>query len=28
LVRFRGGKWVVVLTLGQWARYLKLIWRF
>jgi hypothetical protein len=27
LVRFRGGKWVVVLTLDQWSRYLKLIWR-
>lgn len=28
LVRFRGGKWVVVITLAQWVRYLKLIWRF
>ena len=28
LVRFRGGKWVVVLTLAQWVRYLKTIWRF
>lgn len=28
LVRFRGGKWVVVITLAQWIRYLKLIWRF
>jgi hypothetical protein len=23
LVRFRGGSWRVVLTLEQWARYLK-----
>lgn len=28
LVRFRGGKWVVVITIEQWIRYLRLIWRF
>jgi hypothetical protein len=26
-VRFRGGRLVVVLTVAQWVRYLKLIWR-
>lgn len=27
LIRLRGGKWIVVLTLNQWVRYLKLLWR-
>jgi hypothetical protein len=25
LVRFRGGRWVVVLSLAQWVRYFKLL---
>lgn len=27
LVRFRGGKWVVVLSLAQWVRYFKLLFK-